>query len=57
MLVATPEGPTEARSALVNLRVALSERAQLLQMAQEQGLSLSDLVRRSLEAQGFRPCK
>jgi len=57
MPAATERRPTETRRTLLNFRVAAGEREQLQQLAQSQGLSLSELVRRSLEAQGFRPCK
>lgn len=57
MPAATASRPAEARDTLLNFRVAVGEREQLQQLAQSQGLSLSALVRRSLEAQGFRPCR
>jgi predicted HicB family RNase H-like nuclease len=40
---------------MVNFRASARESQQLRQMAAERGTSLSELIRRSLAAEGFRP--
>jgi hypothetical protein len=46
---------TSARRTLLNFRVAPGERRQLEQLASDQGTTLSDLIRRGLQSQGFEP--
>jgi len=44
-----------ARCSLLNFRVALGERQQLQQLVADQGSTLSELIRRGLQSQGFEP--
>ena len=46
-----------ARRSLLNFRVAPGERQQLQQLATEQGVPLSELIRRGLQSQGFEPLR
>jgi hypothetical protein len=46
---------TSARRSLLNFRVAPGERQQLQQLAADQGIPLSELIRRGLVSQGFEP--
>jgi hypothetical protein len=46
---------TNARRSLLNFRVAPGERQQLQRLAADQGIPLSELIRRSLQTQGFEP--
>jgi predicted HicB family RNase H-like nuclease len=43
------------RTSLLNFRVLPAERQQLMQLAAAQGTTLSELVRRALQSQGFQP--
>jgi hypothetical protein len=55
MPAAADQTTTTRRTSLLNFRVLPSEREQLLQLAASQGTTLSDLIRRGLQAQGFEP--
>lgn len=44
-----------ARRTLLNFRVAPGEREQLLKLAADQGIAVSELIRRALQSQGFQP--
>lgn len=44
-----------SRTTLLNFRVAPGERQQLQQLAADQGIPLSELIRRGLQSQGFEP--
>jgi hypothetical protein len=46
-----------ARRSLLNFRVAPGERQQLQQLAADQGIPLSELIRRGLQSQGFEPLR
>ena len=54
MPAATTDQST-ARRSLLNFRVNPGERQQLQQLAAEQGIPLSELIRRGLLSQGFEP--
>ena len=48
----TEQGP---RQSLLNFRATPGERQQMRQLAADQGTTLSDLIRRGLQSQGFEP--
>ncbi len=52
---ALTENAAPARNSLVNTRVSPCERLQLLELAAAQGTTLSELIRRGLQTQGFQP--
>jgi hypothetical protein len=45
----------QVRDALINARTTPAERAQLRLLAANQNLSLSDLIRKALQREGFKP--
>jgi len=52
---ATTADQASARCSLLNFRVAPGERQQLQRLAASQGTTLSELIRRGLQSQGFEP--
>ncbi len=52
-----PQPVAQPRHSIVNCRVAAGEREQIQRLAESQGLTQSELIRRALESQGFRPLR